>query len=295
LFRGVQIGTNRKLCNIFSKTKPCEECLEEEKKESKNVQVSSDFFDVSEQDFIDFFGKTRKEVLEPLNMFQDENYLKRFLFKDAKYSGAADIVKTYRDSDYFLIHLNSININNFKNIQDIPVESNFIFELCVKKFPNPKGIKVLDYGCGSGIYGIKLALLGYDVTLADIPHKTFEFLKYVCNKYKLNIKFQNLSENNYALTDKFDYIICTDVLEHVDEPEELLRNLIEHLDDNGYMYLATFFDDMNGHDPSHLYKNTVRYNNYQQWLGRVVQMGIVPTEFDKNKCERGFRKIISIK
>jgi len=286
LYKGVVIGTDKGLCNIFSEDRPCPNY--------EHDSSSQLFGDVNDDDFIEFFNKSRLDILKPLHEIKDENILKRLLFKDAKYMPASQIMDIYRDSDYHLMHLNTINFGYFKYLKNLAIESNFIFELCIKKFPNPKNIQVLDYGCGSGIYGLKLALAGYDVTLADLPSKTFKFIQFICKKHNLKVKFQELSGDNYALFGKFDYIICTDVLEHVDEPEELLRILIEHMDDNGWIFIATFFDDMQGQDPSHLLKNTMRYNDYQRWLGKVIQMGLVPLENDPRGCERGFKKLKSI-
>ena len=90
--------------------------------------------------------------------------------------------------------------------------------------------------------------------------------------------------------DKYDYIISSEVLEHVWEPEEVLVHMIDHLKDDGVMYLSTFFDDMRGQDPTHLVQNTKRYNSPDTWLAIVKNKGLVPTIFDMNGVPKGFKK-----
>ena len=133
------------------------------------------------------------------------------------------------------------------------------------------------------------------MTLADLPHNAFKFLKFLCDKYKLGIKFQACTTDYSDLKGEYDYIICSDVLEHTDEPEEALKALMKLLKDDGWFFLATFFDDCQGTDPSHLRKNVVRYGNYQNWLGKVLQLGLVLVESDKHGIEKGYKKRTFIK
>jgi 2-polyprenyl-3-methyl-5-hydroxy-6-metoxy-1,4-benzoquinol methylase len=177
-------------------------------------------------------------------------------------------------------------------LSDLPIDNHFAWKLAAKKFPEPEGIKVLDYGSGPSHLGVKLALMGYDVTLMDIPHRYFEFLKYLVSKYQIaNVKFINITTGEHDILGMFNYMINSDVLEHCDEPEQTLEHMIEHLKVGGWMYLSTFFDDMEGHDPSHLRKNTMRYNDADRWFGMVVRRGLLPFEMDSSGVEKGFQRI----
>ncbi len=41
-----------------------------------------------------------------------------------------------------------------------------------------------------------------------------------------------------GLPDKYDTILCIDVIEHVTNPEELLRNLVDHLETGGKLIVT---------------------------------------------------------
>ena len=94
---------------------------------------------------------------------------------------------------------------------------------------------VLDFGCGIGQDGILFSESGFDVTLADLPGKTFDFAQWRANRKGLDIK----TINSDGLSDKYDAITCFDVLEHVWEPKEVVTYLYNHLTDNGILLVTT--------------------------------------------------------
>ena len=73
-----------------------------------------------------------------------------------------------------------------------------------------------------------------------------------------------------------DLIFSSDVLEHTLEPERVIKHLIEHMNNGGWMWLSVFMDDMQGEDPSHLRNNTERYNNPNTWHSIVESLGLKP-------------------
>ena len=85
---------------------------------------------------------------------------------------------------------------------------------------NATGLKVLDFGCGTGEYGLRLARQAREVHFYDIPNRATEFLKWRIADRKLeNCKIVSEMDNDY------DIIINVDVLEHVYKPVELLKEL----------------------------------------------------------------------
>lgn len=113
--------------------------------------------------------------------------------------------------------------------------------------------KVLDFGCGIGQDGITFAENGFDVTLADLSSRAFDFAKWRAERRKLPIKFVNSGE----LKDKYDAILCFDVLEHIWEPRETIEYLYNHLTDNGILLVTASFKPEDVH-PMHL-KQNARY------------------------------------
>ncbi|HIE30486.1 TPA: class I SAM-dependent methyltransferase [Candidatus Poribacteria bacterium] len=116
---------------------------------------------------------------------------------------------------------------------------------------------LLNYGCGIGEEGIALAEAGFDVTLADVPGKTFAFAKWRVQQRGLKMRFIEI-EDDAPLQDIYDGIICLEVLEHLLDPCVVLRHFYEHLASNGYLFVTATFVHSETH-PMHLAKN----NRYQ--------------------------------
>lgn len=72
-----------------------------------------------------------------------------------------------------------------------------------------KAFQILDYGCGSG-------------TLREVMEKSLIKREFVLTEYDLAIKGKNKLPDH-----PFDFVICTDVLEHI-EPDKL-DNVLDHL------------------------------------------------------------------
>jgi S-adenosylmethionine-dependent methyltransferase len=98
-------------------------------------------------------------------------------------------------------------------------------------------VSVLDVGCGTGAMGISLAKLGYDVTLLDSSQPMLEFAKAAAQKAgvdeKLTLKHGDAGDLARSFPDQsFDVILCHNVLEYVDDPEQTLRSVTGALRDS---------------------------------------------------------------
>jgi len=87
----------------------------------------------------------------------------------------------------------------------------------------PVGTSILDFGCGQGIF-VKIAQkFGYQAFGYDIDPKAaadFYSLKEIPNHF-------------------FDAVVCFDVVEHVDNPQKILKNIRQKLKPNGLLFLTT--------------------------------------------------------
>ncbi|MCE1273083.1 MAG: magnesium protoporphyrin IX methyltransferase [Chlorobiaceae bacterium] len=84
----------------------------------------------------------------------------------------------------------------------------------LKKTGLPKGSKVLDAGCGTGLFTIRLAKNGYKVKAADIASQMVNKTKEDAEKAGVagNIEFEVNSIE--SVKGSFDAVVCFDVLIH---------------------------------------------------------------------------------
>lgn len=96
-------------------------------------------------------------------------------------------------------------------------------------------LKILEIGCGTGIMiSIPLASLRYDVLGIDIDEKSIEMAKSV-NPFE-NVRFMCTDASN--LNDHYDFIILSEVLEHLDTPESLLKVSHGLLKEQGFLLIS---------------------------------------------------------
>ncbi len=100
------------------------------------------------------------------------------------------------------------------------------------------GARILDYGCGPGRLARLLASAGYRVHGVDPSAEMLEVARAQANE-GLVIDFQRLSENgSLPDVDPFAAIVCSSVIEYVDDPAELLGRLRGALEPGGLLALS---------------------------------------------------------
>jgi 2-polyprenyl-6-hydroxyphenyl methylase / 3-demethylubiquinone-9 3-methyltransferase len=99
------------------------------------------------------------------------------------------------------------------------------------------GKKVLDLGCGGGILSEALAKAGAQVTGIDIEPNLIEVAKNHAQQTSLDINYQVL--NLHDLKQKFDVIVCMEMLEHVTNPREIVASMASCLSSGGHVFLST--------------------------------------------------------
>ena len=104
-------------------------------------------------------------------------------------------------------------------------------ELIKKYFP--AGTTVLDVGAGAGAFSQRLADLGYSVTALDVdPDKWIP----------KDIPFLVLDIDNgikASVASTYDSVCCLEVIEHVENPWNLLREIYSVTKPGGYLLLST--------------------------------------------------------
>jgi len=100
---------------------------------------------------------------------------------------------------------------------------------------------VLDAGCGEGNLSLFIANRGNNVTGVDISMESIEICKEKARKLGLKMKtrFVKGDIRKYKLDNRFDFIICIEVLEHVKDGALLLGRFSRLLNPSGIIILST--------------------------------------------------------
>ena len=121
----------------------------------------------------------------------------------------------------------------------------FIIDAISKNFP--PGEHILDFGCGNGIISRAVAKLGYEVTAIDSSEKT---IKAASSGNLSNVNFIVVPAGQYTPEHgKYSAIICSEVLEHLDDPSSLLNSLNRSLKETGILLVTV----PNGWGPRELF------------------------------------------
>ena len=91
----------------------------------------------------------------------------------------------------------------------------------------------LDLGCGNGFFGAQLAAAGFDTTFSD----EVNFIDAVAPRPTQFIQF-DICRDDLAKLGRHDLVILSNVLEHLPDPDRILRYIPDLLNPNGVFYLC---------------------------------------------------------
>lgn len=159
----------------------------------------------------------------------------------------AEIMQFYSDNPLYIFELTKANASKER------LEFHgAVIDFLLRNYPANSHAKVLDFGSGVGSDAIRFSEKGYEITFADIPGKTAEFAKYRFKKRNINARFIPIVSDTIRLKERYDIIICFDVLEHICNPIKILSNLVKHLTDKGVIAIINCPSDDDGEHPCHL-------------------------------------------
>jgi len=157
----------------------------------------------------------------------------------------------------------------------------FVVRLC-KKTLTRNNLKGLDIGCAEGDVTIPLASLGYNMIGFDISE---ENIKKANSKRvsKHNPMFFVGDAENLGIFEKgiFDFVICSEVLEHVQNPKEVLNSINKISKKNALLILTV----PNGYGPYSLLNDHFRNKIVHHILPRIGKSGHVHS-FTLNKIKK---------
>jgi SAM-dependent methyltransferase len=115
---------------------------------------------------------------------------------------------------------------------------NHYAKLFAQKRKPRNGKKVLDVGCGFGFELIQKFLQGYDCYGIDIDKRKIRKLNEVLTKHNADIilKVANAEKIPFK-SNFFDEVICSHVIEHVENDEMVLKEIFRVLKKGGILFL----------------------------------------------------------
>lgn len=126
----------------------------------------------------------------------------------------------------------------FKPLHQInPLRTDFIMQ-------HTKGLagkKVIDVGCGGGILAESMAKHGALVTGIDMGEAPLEIARLHGLESGVEVDYQQSTAEEYATNHKglFDVVTCMEMLEHVPDPESVVKACFALVKPGGHVFFST--------------------------------------------------------
>jgi 2-polyprenyl-6-hydroxyphenyl methylase/3-demethylubiquinone-9 3-methyltransferase len=128
-----------------------------------------------------------------------------------------------------------------------PVRRDFIVDRIARHFDRRlsaaipfDGLKILDVGCGAGLLCEPMAEQGANVVGIDATERNVEVARWHAAQVGLSIDYRHcLAANLLAANERFDVVLNTEVIEHVADPEQFMRDCCQLVKPGGLMVVAT--------------------------------------------------------
>jgi len=127
--------------------------------------------------------------------------------------------------------------SEFKPLHEInPLRLNYIDQLA-----SLSGKVVLDVGCGGGILSESMAERGAEVTGIDLGEKSLKIAKLHLLESGNQVDYRRIAAENLAKEqpNHYDIVTCMEMLEHVPDPESIVRSCALLTKPGGWAFFST--------------------------------------------------------
>jgi 2-polyprenyl-3-methyl-5-hydroxy-6-metoxy-1,4-benzoquinol methylase len=111
-----------------------------------------------------------------------------------------------------------------------------VIEYLKKDIKNNKKVKIIEIGCGQGYLTYALKSAGFNITGIDISQEAIILAK---KKYGGNYYCGNLESFIKKTKGKPGYIICTELIEHLENPIHFVKNMLSLVSKGGKLIVTT--------------------------------------------------------
>lgn len=158
----------------------------------------------------------------------------------------------------------------------------------IRKIFNDKKINIYDAGCGYGQYSffMKKKLLPNNIFAVDVKENWINDCREFFQKQKIeevSFGIEDLTEINHK--EKFELIVCVDVMEHILDDVKVFKNFYNALKPNGYLLINT---------PSIFGGSDVHDEGEESFVGEHARIGYSREELNQKLNPLGFKEYKSI-
>lgn len=154
-----------------------------------------------------------------------------------------------------------------------------------------RGKRVLDVGCGGGLLSEAMARRGAEVTGIDLAPQTIEVAQLHALESGLPIRYVREAAEAHAThsAGAYDVVTCMEMLEHVPEPESVLRALHDLVRPGGNVIVSTLNRNLKSYllavigaeyvlnllpRGTHTYERFIKPSELSRWA-RAAQLSVV--------------------
>lgn len=114
-----------------------------------------------------------------------------------------------------------------------------LYDVCASYLDINKEDRLLEIGSGKGI-GLKFLIDKYKLRDISVLDQSHFYLREIKKRYP-NVNATQGNAENFELNQKFNKILSIEVAQHFNHMEKFLKNVKNHLTENGVFVFATFF------------------------------------------------------
>ncbi|MBS3078618.1 methyltransferase domain-containing protein [Candidatus Pacearchaeota archaeon] len=108
----------------------------------------------------------------------------------------------------------------------------------IRDFIKNGKVNALDAGCGIGLYSFEIAKNGHSVTGIDLERNKIETARKISNKIGAKVNFIEGDLTNLKINEKFDLILCSEVIEHIIDDYRVIENLSKIMNKNARLIIT---------------------------------------------------------
>lgn len=176
---------------------------------------------------------------------------------------------THKDQKFYEKYSwGSVSIKESKDIPTLKIR--YLMDLLERR--ERKNVTLLEVGCGSGRILMSIRERDPHINLSgvDISKAQIDLAKKECAKARIDFSVAGGEKLPYP-DNSFDYVVFTDVIEHVEDPDGMLREISRVLKPGGYLYGVS---PAEGHGIYWLSKKVFGRHFKEETIGHIQQYTI---------------------